>query len=836
MEDEGSPDSSGGQQEEQAVKRKRITQAGAKKRGPRAGYIESLENRLKEMEALLKPLQNDPAVGGSLQSGMKMEGMGDTDGKRRKKGKRPDAKSPSGGSGSSSDNDGDSDGGSALDDEMRGSASGGGPSQQGFFNTYPANAAAQAPPLPQEAATELVDLFFHYIYPVLPVVHKHTFVRAYANESPLLLNAMYALAARYSTHPTVRTNPAALFSAGDVFYVRARELVDHYMDVPSATTVSALLALAMYAAGSGRGSAAWMYSGMAIRMAQELKLNVEPEFEEAYAASGRLSWLEKETRRRLWWGCFVLDRYAGAAADRSMIINEKDCKVYLPSNESSWDSVQNAEDEPAGAVGPSDSFQIAVLTSTNTFTPGIPLQNPMGYFILLTKIFGKIVEYSNQFKNHQRTNPNATSNPDADYQLSILDASLRDWFASLPHWMRQIGDEFVWDMASTSAPSWHTAYLHIFYHTCVILLHRPKMMAGLRDCPPTVQFSPSFMLCHTSAQEISQIIGKVALTNPCFHYFSPFVGFCVFQSGLIHVMAAQVASDQAVVQTAQRNVENHVGALQGIAKYWFMAGRLHAVLKNLIESARAPVGQGMSWLMLKEKMDASMSEDAMEGRPDGPSTSMADVMSPNSNGAGPIVGGPSGSAPPMMQGHTRDGEGDVPILDYELFADGQQHPGGWGNRPPQGGPYSQRPPGPGPSQGSPQQPHSPYSQQMQGPPAQGPGYGARPMQMYGGPPQVYSGQEYPPGPPGPYSQHSMPPPYPNNRQLPLPHANMPPNMSPNMQHPSQHPGHPSQQHPGMPKGPNTPGGMPDGAPSPLNMGTPAAMSPLFPNLDGGRWE
>ena len=36
---------------------------------------------------------------------------------------------------------------------------------------------------------------------------------------------------------------------------------------------------------------------MAIRMAQELKLNVEPEFEEASAASGRLSWLERNTGR-----------------------------------------------------------------------------------------------------------------------------------------------------------------------------------------------------------------------------------------------------------------------------------------------------------------------------------------------------------------------------------------------------------------------------------------------------------------------------------------------------------------------------------------------------------
>jgi hypothetical protein len=66
-----------------------------------------------------------------------------------------------------------------------------------------------------------------------------------------------------------------------------------------------------------------MYSGMAIRMAQELKLNSEPEFEDSFTGESQISWLEKETRRRLWWCCFSLDRYAGAAADRSTIINEK---------------------------------------------------------------------------------------------------------------------------------------------------------------------------------------------------------------------------------------------------------------------------------------------------------------------------------------------------------------------------------------------------------------------------------------------------------------------------------------------------------------------------------
>ncbi|KAJ3041018.1 hypothetical protein HK097_002401, partial [Rhizophlyctis rosea] len=566
---------------------------GAKKRGPRAGYIESLENRLKEMEALLKPLQSD----GKMPEG----GIPGFDGFP----KSGSMGGPSAGSSASSEG-GDSHGDRGGDDF--------GSSGQ-YFNSpamgynSPVQSSIQPTPsaIPPEATAELIELYFHYVYPIMPLIHKPTFMRNLPNESPLMLNAMYAVAARYSQHPAIRTNPNALYNSGDVFYIKARELVDHYMDVPNVSTVNALLVLATYAAGSGRGSAAWMYSGMAIRMAQELKLNVEPEFEEAYASANRLSWLERETRRRLWWCCFVLDRYAGAAADRSMIINEKDCKVYLPSNEYAWNSVNEVNDEPSEIGNNKDSFQIAVLTSTNMFTPGIPAQNGFGYFVLLTKIFGKIVEYSNHFKNPQRnggpgsanptvttpiasgTNPSApgaNAAPDTDYQLSILDASLRDWFASLPDWMRTVGDVYTNELGSRNPPSWQIAYLHIFYHTCVILLHRPKMMIALREQPQSVQFSPPFIVCNSSAGEISAVISKVMATNPNFYYFSPFTGFCIFQSGLIHVMAAQVSNDPGIVKAAQRNVEVHVAALGGVAKYWFMGGRLHSVLRNLIESAK----------------------------------------------------------------------------------------------------------------------------------------------------------------------------------------------------------------------------------------------------------
>ncbi|KAI8853653.1 fungal-specific transcription factor domain-containing protein [Chytridium lagenaria] len=389
----------------------------------------------------------------------------------------------------------------------------------------------------------------------MPIVHQKTFLRNFPNESPLLTNSMYALSARYSTHPSVCGGER--WKSGDVFYIRAREMVDSFVEVPAASTVAALLCLASYAAGSGRGSASWMYSGMAIRMAQELKLNVEPELDDTVAAEG-MSWLEKEKRRRIWWVCFIFDRYAGAAADRSMIVDERDCKIYLPSEEHIWASVNSYHDEPTIPSPTDANFQISVLTSTSNFTPGIQSHNPFGYFVLLTKVFGKIIDFTNNHKSQSIAALSKTSTPDTtrtmssvnememDYQLSVLDASLRNWYSSLPEWIQDAGEAEEFDRADVLStnherPTYIVAYLHIFYHTALILLYRPKMMQHVRDNPKTVLYSHAFSVCVSAAQSVSSVIARVAKTNPDFNFMTAFVAFLIFQAGLVHVMVAQVA-------------------------------------------------------------------------------------------------------------------------------------------------------------------------------------------------------------------------------------------------------------------------------------------------------
>ncbi|TPX62880.1 hypothetical protein PhCBS80983_g00149 [Powellomyces hirtus] len=619
------------------IKRKRVTQAcdacNKKKRGPRAGYIESLENRLKEMEALLKPSNGTDGPSDTMDDiGWSMSADSPPPSANNPYNIRP-------GDPMATDNSNDLDGSGASHTSPT-NLSGGSFPYSHLMNLSMSNAPNVQQQqqnrnyIPPEATNELIELFFLYISPILPLVHKPTFYANMSSHSPLMLNSIYALAARFSNHPSIRTD--SVYSAGDVFYIKAREMVDHYMDVPNASTVSALLILANYAAESGRGSAAWMYSGMAIRMAQELKLNVEPDLEDTFAGGSRMTWLEKESRRRLWWNCFVLDRYAGAAADRSMIINEKDCKVYLPATELDWEN-ETGPGAVACGLPPNDTYQIAVLTSTNTFTPGMPSQSPYGYFVLLVKIFGKILEYSNVLKSTQRTNVTPALTPDADYQLTVLDASLRDWFSSLPDHMHNFGSENATGSAAGPMPSWPTAYLHIFYHLCVIMLHRPKMMIGVRDpqdagAPPELLQNPAFVVCLSSANAIAKVIGIVSETNPHFLHISPFVGFCIFQSGLVHLLASQLGgrsnytspgttksrqwtdSQLSTVRSqAEHNVTAHLAALQGVSRFWYMPSRLHSMLKNLAVGSRVDVVtrailgvtnhhvSDQSWVALKER-------------------------------------------------------------------------------------------------------------------------------------------------------------------------------------------------------------------------------------------
>lgn len=169
----------------------------------------------------------------------------------------------------------------------------------------------------------LIRIFFDECHATLPILSKSMFYDQLTVKgpliTPLLLNVMYAHASKHIKDPTFRSDPNDPTTQGDLFYHRARRLIDDFLDVPRVSTVIALLYLAVYdhIPEKGRSSRGWMYSGMAIRMCFELGLHTAN-------YSSQMSQCDIEIRKRVLWTCYVMDKLESCTMERPWMIKSKD--------------------------------------------------------------------------------------------------------------------------------------------------------------------------------------------------------------------------------------------------------------------------------------------------------------------------------------------------------------------------------------------------------------------------------------------------------------------------------------------------------------------------------
>jgi Fungal specific transcription factor domain len=117
--------------------------------------------------------------------------------------------------------------------------------------------------------------------------------------------------------------------AGDEYAAKSRQLLSLEFDRPTLSNVQAFLILGLHEFGSSRGARAWMYAGIAIRMAISLGLNVEDE-----SKLSTQSWTDCEVRRRVFWAAFIMDRFSSSSsAQAPHFLREKDVQIQLPSSD-----------------------------------------------------------------------------------------------------------------------------------------------------------------------------------------------------------------------------------------------------------------------------------------------------------------------------------------------------------------------------------------------------------------------------------------------------------------------------------------------------------------------
>ncbi|KAJ3416234.1 hypothetical protein HDV05_002524 [Chytridiales sp. JEL 0842] len=189
--------------------------------------------------------------------------------------------------------------------------------------------------LPQEAIEDLVDLYFKSPVLLLQPLHKPSYSPPHLpHQPPLVVYALLALAAPFSTHPAVLALRPCLpngardtnkWSTGDAFFKEARKLLMDHIDSPSVSTIQALVLLRLFAQARGTpqsssnsngghaavgGTRGFMYAAIATHQAQLLHLSTDPS-----TLPTPLTELEKEERRRLGWILWFMSRISGGGWD-----------------------------------------------------------------------------------------------------------------------------------------------------------------------------------------------------------------------------------------------------------------------------------------------------------------------------------------------------------------------------------------------------------------------------------------------------------------------------------------------------------------------------------------
>ncbi|KAH8586750.1 transcription factor domain-containing protein, partial [Bisporella sp. PMI_857] len=180
----------------------------------------------------------------------------------------------------------------------------------------------------------LSEIFFENVYSqAYLLLHKPTFMRNLGSGTvpPVLLLAVCAISARFSTHHELNTTPE--FLRGEDWASAARSIIMKRYEWPNITILICLLILGLHEFGTCQGGRSWALSGQAIRMAYALQLHKDLKYDPQGNGTTPLSFIDREIRRRIMWTCFLMDRFNSSGTNRPTFIKEDNLKIPLPIKE-----------------------------------------------------------------------------------------------------------------------------------------------------------------------------------------------------------------------------------------------------------------------------------------------------------------------------------------------------------------------------------------------------------------------------------------------------------------------------------------------------------------------
>ncbi|KAF2877469.1 fungal-specific transcription factor domain-containing protein [Massariosphaeria phaeospora] len=399
---------------------------------------------------------------------------------------------------------------------------------------------------PRALCDELVDAYFRWIAPVVPVINRSRFMRQYRDTknppSLLLLQAILLAGSRVCTNPQLMDSSGSTTPAAMTFYKRAKALYDANYEDDRVTIVQSVILMGWYWEGPEvldvtKNVFYWSRVGIVVAQGSGMHRSVE---------GSQLSKSDKRLWKRIWWTLFSRDRSVAVALGRPVAINPEDSDVEMISED---DFIEDEPDRPAEY--PPESVHVHFFIN----------------YVKLTEIMGIVLsqQYSVASK-YRRTNA---------IDLTHSDMALADWLQHCP-------PDVQWEK---SRHHFWAALLHSNYYTTLCLLHRAHMPPANSPKSNTMnsfeeQAYPSRTIAYEAAGVITSIIENLRAHDEL-RYTPAFIVYSLFSALIMHVYQMR-SSNKSIVSATEHRLQLCMDALKEVSKVWLVAKMVHTLFESIL--------------------------------------------------------------------------------------------------------------------------------------------------------------------------------------------------------------------------------------------------------------
>ncbi|OJD20101.1 hypothetical protein ACJ73_08567, partial [Blastomyces percursus] len=328
----------------------------------------------------------------------------------------------------------------------------------------------------------LLDSHWCWIHPLFNFVYRPAFTRDMKMNGPyfseILLNAILSHSMRWCKDEPKIAKYIDTSGGGTLFFDQACSGLFNTLKAGNGQIpiVQSLLLLSAQECGRGNTTQAWLYSGMAFRLVEDLGITIDSR---KYSGSVQFSDEDIEIRNRLFWSCYFWDKLVSLYFGRSPII--QDTPVSPP------------------RILLDDTAEIEIWTPHGVVFPeGTHYPPTQAYATSCFMKMCSLTEILNQIIIHVYDPIRKSTETEFQNCVGQQSRNLEEWWDELPVFLK-----LAVDYLPPYSPPSHIVTLNCVYHTTNILLHRPTLCSRpFRGVVQVTSNAKPLVQCISSATSI----------------------------------------------------------------------------------------------------------------------------------------------------------------------------------------------------------------------------------------------------------------------------------------------------------------------------------------------